>query len=163
MVRPYLTTPNLNRTVEPLPLAEQRSTARLRLSLGFSAFARRYLRNSYLSLFLQVLKCFTSLGVHSNIKCLNSDSKSEGFPIRRFSDQRLLGTSPKHIVATPRPSSLLRSQGIHHMLLNFLLGNLKTTIICLQLTTCFVPYMTEKTLKPCTSQSITFISRLTPS
>ena len=102
------------------------------MSLGFFAFARRYLRNSYLSLFLQVLKCFTSLGAHSIIKWLNSDSKSESFLIRRFSDQRLLGTSPKHIVATPRPSSLLRSQGIHHILLNFPLGNLKTTIICLQ-------------------------------
>ena len=29
-----------------------------------------------------------------------------GFPIRTSSDQRLLGTSPKRIAATPRPSSL---------------------------------------------------------
>jgi len=28
-----------------------------------------------------------------------------GFPIRKSSDRRLLRTSPKHIVATPRPSS----------------------------------------------------------
>ena len=33
------------------------------LGLGSSAFARRYLRNAYWSLFLQVLRCFTSLGV----------------------------------------------------------------------------------------------------
>src|SRR6185369_15622516 len=39
-------------------------------------------------------------------------------PVRRL---------PENIVATQRPSSLLRSLGIHHMLLNFLLGNLKTT------------------------------------
>ena len=32
------------------------------LGLGSSAFARRYLRNAYWSLFLQVLRCFTSLG-----------------------------------------------------------------------------------------------------
>ena len=30
-----------------------------------------------------------------------------GFPIRTSPDQRLLGTSPKRIAATPRPSSLL--------------------------------------------------------
>jgi len=33
-------------------------------------------------------------------------AKRGGFPIRKSPDQRLLGTSPKHIVATPRPSSL---------------------------------------------------------
>jgi len=41
----------------------------------------------------------------------------QGFPIRTSPDQRLLGTSPKLIAATLRPSSPLSSQGIHHMLL----------------------------------------------
>ena len=50
-----------------------------------------------------------------------------GFPIRRSPDQKLLGTSPELIAATLRPSSPARSQGIHHTLLNFPLGNLKTT------------------------------------
>ena len=156
---------NSTRTCLILPLIalQDRSPAvRLRLSLGSFAFARRYLRNSYLSLFLQVLKCFTSLGAHSSIKYLNSDSKSESFLIRRFSDQRLLGTSPKHIVATPRPSSLLRSLGIHHILLNFPLGNLKTTIICLQLTTYYSMHIFEKTLIIYTFPSITFFPERPP-
>ena len=69
----------------------------------------------------------------------------------------MLGTSPKHIVATPRPSSLLRSLGIHHILLNFPLGNLKTTIICLQLYNILSVYMSEKTLITYRPYNITFI------
>ena len=56
-----------------------------------------------------------------------SNLLERGYPIRTSPDQRLLGTSPKLIAAMLRPSSSLQSQGIHHMLLNFLLGNLKTT------------------------------------
>jgi hypothetical protein len=62
--------------------------------------------------------------------CLNVTElrqKSEGFPIRKSSDQRLLGTSPKRIAAMLRPSSPSSSQGIHRTPLSFLLGNLKTT------------------------------------
>ena len=36
--------------------------------LGFFLFARRYSENKYFSLFLQVLKCFTSLGMLIHIK-----------------------------------------------------------------------------------------------
>ena len=39
--------------------------------LGFFAFARRYLRNSVWFLFLQVLRCFTSLGMQCVIKLHN--------------------------------------------------------------------------------------------
>ena len=35
--------------------------------LGCSVFARRYLRNKHCFLFLQVLRCFTSLGEHPRI------------------------------------------------------------------------------------------------
>ncbi len=42
-----------------------------------------------------------------------------GFPIRKFPDQRLLGTSPKLIAAVSRPSSPLWSQGILRVLLSF--------------------------------------------
>ena len=35
----------------------------------------------------------------------SSSCTRRGFPIRTSSDQRLLGTSPKRIAATPRPSS----------------------------------------------------------
>ena len=164
MARSHLTTPDFNRTVRTIiPYRHNSHTVRLKSSLGYFVFARRYLRNSYWFIFLLVLKCFTSLGTLSNIECLNSGSRPESFLIRKFSDQRLLGTSPKHIATTPRPSSLHRSQGIHHMLLNFLLGNLKTTIICLQLTTYLIHTYPKKPSLICTSQSITFISRLTPS
>ncbi len=60
-------------------------------------------------LFLLVLKCFTSQGMllTSSVRFY---SKVEGFPIRRSPDQRLLGTSPKLIAATLRPSSLFRAK-----------------------------------------------------
>ena len=37
------------------------------VGLGLSAFARRYLRNRGFFLFLQVLRCFSSLGLHGNL------------------------------------------------------------------------------------------------
>ena len=39
--------------------------------LGFFPFARRYLGNTYLSLLLLVLRCFTSQGTLSNHKDLS--------------------------------------------------------------------------------------------
>jgi hypothetical protein len=48
-----------------------------------------------------------------------------GFPIRRSPDRRLLGTSPKLIAATLRPSSQFEPRHPPYAL-NFLLGNLKT-------------------------------------
>ena len=78
-------------------------------------------------LFLWVLKCFTSPGTLAELNRRHSYRYEWSFLIRRFSDQRLVSTSPRLFAATLRPSSLLRSLGIHHTLLNFLLGNLKTT------------------------------------
>ena len=60
-------------------------------------------------LFLLVLKCFTSQGLHQTSSVWLS-SKWQGYPIRRSPDQRLLGTSPKLIAATLRPSSLFRAK-----------------------------------------------------
>ena len=54
-----------------------------------------------------------------------------------------------------RPSSLLWSQGIHHILLNFLLGNLKTAILLYSviwnhITECFLPAHLHNPIKdPC--------------
>jgi len=55
-------------------------------------------------------------------------SRQSGFPIRKSPDQRLQGTSPKHIVATLRPSSPHSSLGIHRAPLHFLLGNVYTPL-----------------------------------
>ena len=125
------------------------------LSLVFSAFDRLYWRNACLFIFHLVLKCFTSQGTLPASSAESSRFARWGFPIRTSSDQRLLGTSPKRIAAKLRPSSLLWSQGIHHMLLNFLLGNLKTAILLYSvtwnhITECFLPAHLHNPLKdPC--------------
>ena len=60
-------------------------------------------------IFLLVLKCFTSQGLHQT-SSVWLPSKRQGYPIRKSPDQRLLGTSPKLIAATLRPSSLFRAK-----------------------------------------------------
>ena len=65
----------------------------------------------YCSLFLRLLRCFTSAGTHPAYNRMNRFcTKTEGFPIRKSPDQRLLGTSPKLIAAKPRLSSPLRTK-----------------------------------------------------
>ena len=76
--------------------------------LGFFAFARRYLRNTYLFIFLRLLRCFTSSG--SLLFRDHMTLLTWSFLIRKFPDQRLLGTSPKLIAAILRPSSLARTK-----------------------------------------------------
>ena len=77
--------------------------------LGSSLFARRYWGNNYCSLFLRLLKCFTSAGALPT--CAGSMRFTHwGFPIRTPPDHRLLATSPKFIAGTPRPSSLLKAK-----------------------------------------------------
>ena len=56
--------------------------------LGCSLFARRYLGNRFFFLFLQLLRCFSSLGWL--YYPMYSDSSTWGCPIRTFSDLRLL-------------------------------------------------------------------------
>ena len=66
--------------------------------LGYSAFARRYSRNSCLSLFLQVLRCFSSLG--SLVTPMNSAErtcKQVSFLIRTSPDQCSFASSPELI------------------------------------------------------------------
>ena len=60
--------------------------------LGCSAFARRYLRNHYCFLFLQVLRWFTSLRCPPRPMDSVEDTRAlprAGFPIRKSSGQRL--------------------------------------------------------------------------
>jgi hypothetical protein len=42
------------------------------VGLGFSPFARRYLGNRILFLFLQVLRCFSSLGIPPHVLCIHT-------------------------------------------------------------------------------------------
>ena len=65
-----------------------------------SAFARRYLRNRCLFLFLQVLRCFSSLG--SLLPPMNSaagdwELPQPSFLIQKSPDQRLFASFPEHI------------------------------------------------------------------
>ncbi len=57
--------------------------------LGFSLFARRYLGNTYLFLFLLVLKCFTSQGALLVIKWQDHRGLLDGVP--PFGDLRITG------------------------------------------------------------------------
>jgi hypothetical protein len=81
--------------------------------LGSSAFARHYSRN--VSLFLEVLRCFSSLGVLD--RPMYSVGRTQalpwmGCPIRRSSDQRLLA-APRSI-SSPATSFIGSwRQGIH--------------------------------------------------
>ena len=84
---------------------------RNRLGLGFSAFARHYLRNHFCFLFLRVLRCFSSPRLPHFLEMVISLQRL-GCPIRISTDQCLF--------ATPRSFSQLitsffasMSQGIH--------------------------------------------------
>ena len=81
--------------------------------LGCSPFARHYSGNNYCYLFLQVLRCFSSLGF---LSCDFMVFNHKGFPIQTSTDQRLF--------APPRSFSQLitsfvvsESLGIPHTLL----------------------------------------------
>ncbi len=80
----------------------QPRTVLRRHGLGSSDFARHYFRNRCYFLFLQVLRCFSSLG--SPPHPMDSDADHPpfsgwGFPIRTSPDQSLLGGSPRLIAA----------------------------------------------------------------
>ena len=65
-----------------------------------SAFARRYLRNQCLFLFLQVLRCFSSLRslcIPMNSACSDWVLPQTRFRIQKSPDQHLFASSPEHI------------------------------------------------------------------
>jgi hypothetical protein len=64
--------------------------------LGFFLFARHYSGNHYCFLFLQVLRCFSSLGWLPFGKCTFS---ALGCPIRKSADIMLVCSSPQLIAA----------------------------------------------------------------
>ena len=68
--------------------------------LGSSRFARRYSGNRFFFLFLQVLRCFSSLGLPSRRYVFTSRYyaiKRSGFPHSEISGSKLTYSSPKHI------------------------------------------------------------------
>lgn len=62
-----------------------------------SAFARHYLRNRFLFLFLRLLRCFTSAGFAFHTLCIQGMNDRvlprSGYPIRISPDHRLLAAS----------------------------------------------------------------------
>src|ERR687889_2189724 len=88
-----------------LPQPHMRNARRLSHAHGLasSAFARHYSRNHFCFLFLRVLRCFTSpryLPHPMYSDTGNTTSLVLGFPIRTPSDQRSVGSSPRHIAAS---------------------------------------------------------------
>ena len=102
-------------TRRPYGLAGPTTPTCKHIGLGCSAFARRYLRNHYCFLFLQVLRWFTSL--RCLLQPMDSAEDTEvlpsvGFPIRKSSGQRLF---PAYRSLSQVTTSFIDSwrQGIH--------------------------------------------------
>ena len=94
----------------------QPQSCRNKTGLGYSAFARRYLRNHYCFLLLRVLRCFSSPGLPP---CGYYIFNIVGCPIRKSSDQR--------VCAPPRSLSQL----ITSFIVSESLGIPHTLLICL--------------------------------
>ena len=94
----------------------QPQPCRNKTGLGYSAFARRYLRNHYCFLLLRVLRCFSSPGLPP---CGYYIFNIVGCPIRKSSDQR--------VCAPPRSLSQL----ITSFIVSESLGIPHTLLICL--------------------------------
>ena len=75
--------------------------------MGFSAFARHYLRNHYCFLFLQVLRCFSSLGFPLLLGYWSSTSRVSPFRHLRINARLQL---PVAFRSLPRLSSSLRAK-----------------------------------------------------
>ena len=85
--------------------------------LGSSAFARRYSQNLGWFLFLEVLRCFSSLGFASSSLCIQlgiMGSLPLGLPIQTSSDQCLLPT-PRCFSQAITSFFASDCQGIHRM------------------------------------------------
>ncbi len=86
--------------------------------MGSSLFARRYWGNRFLFLFLEVLRCFSSLGCLHYSMCSSSGDgvlPPSGCPIRVSPDQCLLA-APRGVSSLATPFIGSFCQGIHHAL-----------------------------------------------
>ena len=101
------------------------------LGLGFFLFARRYLGNTYLFLLLLVLRCFTSQGALLLLAQKIIEVCSMGFPHSEISGSKVALHLPEAYRSNTTSFIATFSQGIHRTPLNFLLRNLKTTILTL--------------------------------
>ena len=97
--------------------------------LGFFLFARRYLGNTYLFLFLLVLRCFTSQGLLSELALGIISVYETGFPHSEISGSKVALHLPEAYRSNATSFFATFSQGIHRTPLNFLLRNLKTTFL----------------------------------
>ena len=70
-------------------VALQPQNCRNKFGLGYSAFARHYLRNHYCFLFLRLLRCFSSPGSPPRLRRGYHVFNMMGCPIGKSPDQRL--------------------------------------------------------------------------
>ena len=116
--------------------------------MGFSLFARRYSgyhessvhlartyapdeRYSYCSLFLLVLRCFTSQGLlHADVTLRISHIKQDGFPHSDTSGSKAINRLPETFRRLIASFFAILGQGIHRVLLCLSCGTLYTTIFC---------------------------------
>ncbi len=86
--------------------------------LGFSVFARRYLRNRFLFLFLRLLRCFTSPGIAFPFLFYSERNDTvlsvPGYPIRKSPGQSLFAA---HRCLSQLITSFIafQHQGIHYV------------------------------------------------
>ena len=85
----------------------QPQSCRNKTGLGYSAFARRYLRNHFCFLLLQVLRCFSSLGLLLLLGTISSIQWVAPFGYLRIN---LYVPIPATFRSLSRPSSPLRAQ-----------------------------------------------------
>jgi hypothetical protein len=97
------------------------------MNLGFFLFARRYLGNTYLFLFLLVLRCFTSQGLLPSLTLGIIKVYLIGFPHSDIFGSRVATHLPEAYRSYATSFIATFSLGIHRTPLNFLLRNLKTT------------------------------------
>lgn len=128
------------------PLSEDRG-------LGFSLFARRYSgyhessvpsartyapteRYSYCSLFLLVLRCFTSQGsLHADVTPRIFSSRLKGFPHSDISGSKATNRLPEAFRRLVASFIAVLGQGIHRALLCLSYGDLHSTIFYLHFAT----------------------------
>ncbi len=91
-------------------------------SLGSSRFARRYFGNWLFSLFLWVLRCFTSPGIAPNQKLSDPVSTVcvDGFPHSDIFGSTVARHLPEAYRSHATSFIAYQSQGIHHLLINML-------------------------------------------
>ena len=102
-------------------------------------------------LFLWVLRGFTSPGSQSNLKLDSSRITRMGFPHSEISGSKIVRHLPEAYRSRTTSFIAILCQGIHHTLLNFPLGNLKTTsltfFVKIFITIFFYPYSIDLVVK----------------